>query len=176
MTAWAAMVRAVNVGGARLAMADLRAIGTAAGFEAVRTHLNSGNLLFEASSGTPRQYAATVSAELERLVGRPVPVIVRTGEQLRRAADRARRLFPDAPEKTVAIAFLDRPVLDVAPDRLGTFDTERYVIDGDAVHLLYPAGQADSKLTLPMIEKRLGVVATARGVRSVEGMATLLGA
>jgi hypothetical protein len=95
---------------------------------------------------------------------------------LRRAADRARRLFPGAPEKTVAIAFLDRPVLDVAPDRLGTFADERYVLDGDVVHLLYPAGQATSALTLPVIEKRLGVVATVRGLRSVEGMAASLGA
>lgn len=174
MTAWVAMLRAVNVGGARVAMADLRAIGTEAGFDAVRTHLNSGNLLFRATSGTPQQYAATVSAALQELVGRPVPVIVRTAAQLGRAADTAQRLFPDAAAKTVAVAFLDRPVLDVAPDRLGTFADERYVIDGDAVHLMYPSGQARSKLTLDVIEKKLGVVATARGVTSIRGMVTAL--
>ncbi len=174
MTAYAALLRAVNVGGARIAMADLRAIGTAAGFDDVRTHLNSGNLLFRASAGTPQQFAGTVSAALEKLVGRPVPVVVRTVEQLERAVHTAQRCFPDAPEKTVAVAFLDRPVLDVAPDRLGTFADERYVIDGDAVHLLYPSGQADSKLTVPVIEKRLGVVATARGVRSLRGMVAVL--
>ena len=175
MTAYAALLRAVNVGGARITMADLRAIGTAAGFEDVRTHLNSGNLLFRASTGTPQGFAATISTAIGELVGRPVPVVIRTADQLQRAAGTAQRLFPDAPEKTVAVAFLDRPVLDVAPDRLGTFADERYVIDGDAVHLLYPSGQADSKLTLPVIEKRLGVVATARGVRSVRGMVEILG-
>ena len=155
MTAWAAMLRAVNVGGARVAMADLREIGEAAGFANVRTHLNSGNLLFTAPAGGGRRYAAAVSSALETLVGRPVPVVIRTLDQ-------------------VAVAFLDRPVLDVAPDRLGSFDDERYVIDGDAVHLLYPSGQAGSRLTLPVIEKRLGVVATARGVASVRGMVAKL--
>ena len=170
MTAYAAMLRAVNVGGARIAMADLRAIGTAAGFEDVRTHLNSGNLLFTASVGTPDSFADAVSSALAELVGRPVPVIVRTLEQLRQAAHTAQQLYPAAPDTSVAVAFLDRPVPDGPPDRLGSFSDERYVIDGDAVHLFYPNGQARSKLTLPVIEKRLGVVATARGVRSIRGM------
>ena len=174
MTAWAAMLRAVNVGGARVAMADLREIGEAAGFANVRTHLNSGNLLFTAPAGGGRRYAAAVSSALETLVGRPVPVLIRTLDQLAAAADRAVARFPDAPEKTVAVAFLDRPVLDVAPDRLGSFDDERYVIDGETVHLLYPSGQADSRLTLPVIEKRLGVVATARGLSSIRGMVAKL--
>ncbi len=174
MTAWVAMLRAVNVGGARVAMADLRSIGEAAGFDDVRTHLNSGNLLFTAPADGAQRYAATVSSALAKLVGRPVPVIVRPVDALARAADRAAAQFPDAPEKTVAVAFLDRPVLDVAPDRLGAFDDERYVIDGDAVHLLYPSGQARSRLTLPVIEKRLGVVATARGLPSIRGMVAKL--
>ena len=174
MTAWAVMLRAVNVGGARVAMADLRDIGEAAGFADVQTHLNSGNLLFTAPAGGAQRYAAAVSSALEALVGRPVPVVVRTVDRLAAAADRAVAQFPGAPTKTVAVAFLDRPVLDVAPDRLGSFDDERYVIDGDLVHLLYPSGQARSRLTLPVIEKRLGVVATARGVSSIRGMVARL--
>jgi uncharacterized protein (DUF1697 family) len=176
MAAHAALLRAVNVGGARVAMADLRAIGVASGFANVRTYLNSGNLLFEADTATPQQYAATLSAALAELAGRPVPVIVRTSEQLRRACETAQRHLPEATPRTVAVAFLDRPVLDVAPDRLGSFADERYVIDGDMVHLWYPRGQARSRLTPAVIENRLGVVATVRGLPSVQGMVALLGA
>ncbi|MEO5833921.1 MAG: DUF1697 domain-containing protein [Nakamurella sp.] len=164
----------MNVGGATVAMADLRAIGTAAGFTAVRTFLNSGNLLFEAADGTPREYAATVSRALEALTERPVPVIVRTAAQLQRAVDRAVRAFPDAPDSTMAVAFMDRPVRDVAPDRLGAFNDDRYLIDSDAVYLLYPHGQARTKLLVSVIEKKLGVVATVRGVKSIRGMVAKL--
>lgn len=176
MTSYAALLRAVNVGGATIAMADLRSIAVDAGFTDVRTHLNSGNLLFTAGRDAPRAHAATLSAALEALVGRPVPVILRTAAQLRRAADHAARAFPEADEKTLAVAFLDRPVLDVAPDRLGTFGDDRYLIDSDAVYLSYPHGQARTKLLIGVIEKQLGVVATARGVRSIRGMIALLDA
>ena len=47
MTAYVALVRAVNVGGTgKLAKEELKAMGEACGFEKVRTFINSGNLLF----------------------------------------------------------------------------------------------------------------------------------
>lgn len=174
MTAFVALLRAVNVGGAKIAMADLRAIGVEAGFGAVRTHLNSGNLLFEATADTPHEHASTVSRAVAELVGRPVPVIVRTAAQLQQAVDGAVRAFPAAPETTVAVAFLDRPVPAVAPDVLGDFADDRYLVDGDAVHLMYPHGQARTTLLIGVIEKKLGVVATARGLRSIRGMMAAL--
>ncbi len=174
MTAYAALLRAVNVGGAKISMADLREVGTDAGLDSVRTHLNSGNLLFEAAADTPREYAASVSRLLTERVGRPVPVIVRSVSQLRRAADQASAAYPDAADSTLAVAFLDRPVLDVAPDRLGEFGDDRYLIDADAVYLHYPHGQARTKLLVGVVEKGLGAVATVRGLRSVHGMVNMM--
>ena len=48
MTFFAALLRAVNVGGTgALPMSDLRAMCEATGFRRVRTHLASGNAVFE---------------------------------------------------------------------------------------------------------------------------------
>ena len=47
MTAYVALVRAVNVSGTgKLSKEDLKAMGEACGFENARTFINSGNLLF----------------------------------------------------------------------------------------------------------------------------------
>ena len=83
MTAWVALIRAVNVGGTgKLAMADLRAIGVAAGFARVRTHIASGNLLFEAD-GDEAAIRIALEEPLSAHLGKPVRVILRDAAALR---------------------------------------------------------------------------------------------
>lgn len=170
MTAYVAMLRAVNVGGAKVSMADLKQIGVDAGYDAVSTHLNSGNLLFSSNNGTAAEHAAAIAAALQELVGRPVPVVVRTPAELQRALDGAQEHFGGADQARVAVAFLDRSAGEGPADRLGEWASEEYVIDDDVVYLHYPQGQADTKLTITVIEKKLGVRGTARGVKTVAGL------
>jgi uncharacterized protein (DUF1697 family) len=84
-----ALLRGINVGGNnRVAMADLRQAFDDAGYGAVRTYINSGNVLFESAA------SRTVEADVERLVEQRfgIPrVVVRSHEQLR-------RIVRDAPE------------------------------------------------------------------------------
>ena len=128
MPAYVALLRAVNVGGTgKLPMADLKTICEACGFAKVRTYIASGNVVF-----TSGKREAAVKAALERSLaahtGKPVGVLVRTGEEM--AAVAASNPFPDAaPNRTIAI-FLDAPppanaAVDVANQkqeaiRLGT--------------------------------------------------------
>ena len=59
MQAFVALLRAVNVGGTgKLAMADLRAVCERRGYEAVRTYIASGNVLFR-SPATKRRSRPT---------------------------------------------------------------------------------------------------------------------
>jgi uncharacterized protein (DUF1697 family) len=56
MTAYVALLRAVNVAGTgALPMAELRAMGEACGFATVRTFIASGNLLFESDRSEAEQ-------------------------------------------------------------------------------------------------------------------------
>jgi uncharacterized protein (DUF1697 family) len=170
MTAYVALLRGVNLGNVRVAMADLREIGVTAGFTAVSTHLNSGNLLFTSSAGSAAEHAATISAGIKAAIGRPIPVVIRTPGQLQKALDAARAQFPKADETRVAIAFLDQSAGPGPADRLGSFDDEEYLVKGAEVLLHYPTGQARSKLIAPVMEKKLGVVATVRGLKTVAGL------
>jgi uncharacterized protein (DUF1697 family) len=55
MTAWVALLRGVNVGGITVRSADLAELFRGLGFEAVRTVLASGNVVFEAAAGPARR-------------------------------------------------------------------------------------------------------------------------
>lgn len=81
-----ALLRGINVGRAkRVAMADLRAIVEDLGFGAVRTLLNSGNVVFSAPDTAPdgaSGIAARIEAALGERLGVSSRVIVLTAAEL----------------------------------------------------------------------------------------------
>lgn len=105
MTAFVALLRAVNVGGTgKLPMRELARMCDGAGFTAVRTYIASGNVMFKSRSAEAKVKALLEEA-LRAYAGKPVGVMVRTGVEM--AAVLANNPFPTAaPNRTVAI-FLD---------------------------------------------------------------------
>src|SRR5947209_290088 len=95
MTAYVALLRAVNVGGTgKLPMTELKAMCEAAGFARVRTYIASGNVVFE----TARSEAAVKAVLEARLAGyaaKPVGVCVRTAREM--ADVLAKNPFAEAP-------------------------------------------------------------------------------
>jgi uncharacterized protein (DUF1697 family) len=75
-----ALLRAVNVGGRKLPMAELRALCGAFGWSDVATYIQSGNLVFTAS-GKPDEIEAVLEKAIEKEFGLDVPVIVRSKAQ-----------------------------------------------------------------------------------------------
>jgi uncharacterized protein (DUF1697 family) len=75
-----------------VAMTDLREAFEGAGFQAVSTYIQSGNVLFE--SGTPQvSLEGDLEAMLERRFGIPLVVVLRTHHQLRNVVKRAPKGF-----------------------------------------------------------------------------------
>lgn len=167
MVSYVALLRAVNVGGAKVSMADLKALAVQQGWSEASTYLNSGNLLFDAPDISASKAAQSLSVCLQQQVGRPVPVLVRSPAELSKALDASRKHFPDPDDKWVHLAFLaGKP----QGTDLGTFDDEQYVVDGHELHVHYPNGLARSKLTIDLIERKLGVQATIRGRKTVAAL------
>ena len=80
MPACVALLRAVNVGGrGAIAMADLRAVATDLGFTAVRTLLQSGNLVF--ATPDAEGAAARIEKRLAEHCGLTTDVLVRTAAE-----------------------------------------------------------------------------------------------
>jgi uncharacterized protein (DUF1697 family) len=78
-----ALLRAVNVGGTKLPMADLQALLEGLGLTHVRTYLQSGNAVFDGRDDEPAQAIATaIEVRIERDLGPRVGVLVLPGESM----------------------------------------------------------------------------------------------
>jgi uncharacterized protein (DUF1697 family) len=146
MTHYIALLRAVNVGGTgKLPMSDLKAMCEEAGFASVRTYIASGNVVFESARS-----AAQVKAALEKLLaayaGKPVGVMVRTGQEM--AEVLASNPFPDgAPNRTMAIFLDNEPAADTIATAKHHKD-EQIALGRREIYVHYGDGIGDSKLVL----------------------------
>jgi len=78
-----ALLRGINVGGKNpVPMAALRAAFETAGYTDVRTYIQSGNVLFR-SEAAARSLEGEIERALERHLGIPLVVVVRSHRQLR---------------------------------------------------------------------------------------------
>jgi uncharacterized protein (DUF1697 family) len=106
-----ALLRGVNVGGKnKVAMADLRAALEAEGFGAVSTYIQSGNVLFE-SDLPSRSLEQELETRLERRLGMPLVVVVRSHAQLRNVVHKAPDGFGQRPDTFHSdVLFLKAPL------------------------------------------------------------------
>src|SRR5215470_17547022 len=107
MTAYVALLRAVNVGGTgKLPMADLRSMCCDLGFANVETYIASGNVVF-ASKASAAKVKTDLEARLLDYAGKRIAVVVRNGAEMQ--AVLAANPFPKAPAKYTYTIFLDEP-------------------------------------------------------------------
>ena len=164
MTTYAALLRAVNVGGTgKLPMSELRAMCVSVGFSNVRTYIASGNVVFESKLSE-----SSVKAKLERCLetyaGKPVGILIRTGAELE--AVLANNPFSSAaPNQTVAI-FLDAPPPANVLDTVSGQQTEEIAVGTREIYVHYKDGIARSKLKIPAAG-----TGTARNMNTVAKLA-----
>ena len=108
---YVALLRGINVGGRNpVAMADLRAAFEDHGCGAVRTYIQSGNVLFD--SDTPStDLESDLEAMLERRFGVPLVVVVRSETQFRNVVRKAPAGFGAEPDRYHSdVVFLKAPL------------------------------------------------------------------
>ena len=93
-----ALLRGVNVGGRNpVSMSDLREAFQEEGHRDVRTYIQSGNVLFRSDSDRDA-LEGELEVMLERRLGVPLVVVVRSHRQLRNIVDRSPHGFGKAPD------------------------------------------------------------------------------
>ena len=81
---YVALLRGVNVGGRnKLPMADLKDLFAAAGCAAVRTYIQSGNVVFDAAHDLAEAVPEIVTLAIRRRFGYETAVVARSGEEVR---------------------------------------------------------------------------------------------
>ncbi|WP_370188703.1 DUF1697 domain-containing protein [Aeromicrobium sp.] len=166
------LLRAVNVGGATLPMAELRELATDLGATDVRTHIASGNLLCTPPS-EPAVFDRALEQAIEARFGFFREVVSRSPEELRAAL--ADHPFAVVEPKLSHVYFLiDEPT----PDAVRAFEAEDWRGDdvrvlGRDLHVRYRDGVAGSRITPARVRRLLGHHGTGRNLTTVQKLIDL---
>jgi len=166
-----ALLRAVNLAGHKqVAMADLRALLTKLGFADVRSLLQSGNLAFRGKTRASVPLERRLETEAAKRLAVETDFFVRTAEEWKQVI--ADNPFPREAERD--------PGHLLAYFLKGTAQTEHVKAlqaaikgpeivrgEGRQAYIFYPDGIGRSKLTVALIEKKLGTRATGRNWNTV---------
>ncbi|MBD2844115.1 DUF1697 domain-containing protein [Paenibacillus sp. IB182496] len=168
MAVYIALLRGINVGGHnKIQMAKLRETLQAAGLEAVRTYIQSGNIAF-AAAASEEQVRELVARAIASDFGLQLEVVLRTAAELEALI--AANPYADrelGERESVQVCFLN-----AAPEEAltgGVTDYESEVVDyrivGRDIYQLYHQGLRDAKL--PPALNKLWKRATMRNWRTV---------
>ena len=163
------LLRGINIGSRnRIAMPALREALEDAGFDDVRTYVQSGNVVLSS-----RAAPATVARKCESVIadhfGLEIAVVVRTRDELAEVVRRNPLGDVAKDPKRYQVSFLDRKPDAKLVEKLAALAAggEQLVADGRELYAWHPAGVARSKLWAALAGRDLGVTATARNWTTV---------
>ncbi len=174
-----AFLRGINVGGRNmLPMADLRRVAEAIGLHSPRTHIQSGNLIFQAAKPALSTAADSLASAIEAEFGFRPAVVVRTRDELAKAL--AANPFADLqnpdPAKLLIMLLAAKPPASAtaALAALNTGAEQCRLVDMQ-VWLWFPNGVARAKLPMASIERAVAVPGTCRNVATLTKVLALAG-
>jgi uncharacterized protein (DUF1697 family) len=162
-----ALLRGINVGGTGLLpMKELAALCSGLGFQAVRTYIQNGNVIFE-SKLSEEAVQSRLEKALAARMEKKIDVMVRTSAEMR--AILSANPFPDKEPAKVAAAFLCEPPPKDLRKNVVALGGEQVRLGKREVYVYYPDGMGRSKLKLPLG----GAAATVRNINTVSKLVAL---
>lgn len=170
MPRYVAFLRAINVGGRTVSMAELRALFQALGFAKVETFIASGNVIFEAKSTDTQSLERKIEKHLHILLSYEVATFVRTDVEISAIAGCRPFSLPVLKSaKALNVAFLAKPLPGEAQKalmRLKT-DIDDFHAHGREVYWLCRKKQSESTFSNAVFERTLKVQTTFRGFNTI---------
>jgi uncharacterized protein (DUF1697 family) len=169
-----AFLRAINVGGHNVTMAELRGLFEKLALKEVETFIASGNVIFASRSKDIGALQQKIENQLLRSLGYEVKAFLRTVPEV--AAIAEYKPFNDSQLSSAAalnVAFLADPVSAEAKKSVMALTTgmDIFHVHGREVYWLCQTKQSDSKFSNTRFEKILNTRATWRNVNTVVRLA-----
>ena len=169
-----ALLRAINVGGRNIAMAELRRVFEGLGFKEVETFIASGNVVFHSDASDLRGLELAIEDRLRGSLGYEVTTFIRTEAELAAIAKYEpfkKSHLQDA--SALNVGFLVEPPGPAAKKLIAAFKSEidDFHVRGREVYWLSQTRQSDSKFNNVRFEKMLNARATWRGINTVRRLA-----
>jgi len=174
---YVAFLRAINVTGRFLKMAELAGHFHALGYVDACTFLNSGNVVFSSQTRNATKLAAAIESGLEPLLGFKSEVFLRTDGDVSRVVTRGRSYRSKvSPDGEVNVAFLAENPTEDHVAVLNGLRTERDVLiaEGREIYWLCEGRQSESTIGNGLLERKLKMRMTLRRVSSLDGLAGYL--
>jgi uncharacterized protein (DUF1697 family) len=159
------LLRAVNVGGIKLLMSDLRDLCTDCGLLDARTYIQSGNVLFR-SDLSEVEVEVKLTDRLAARLGREAKVHVRAGARL--AATATHNPWPDDPKNRIGVLFVDAAPTTSDLAQVDAPGGEEVHARGREIYVRFPDGMGRSKLKIPF-----AAAGTMRNMNTVEKLAVM---
>ena len=172
MKTYIVFLRGINVGGQKkIRMADLRACLLKAGFQTVRTYIQSGNLIV-VSPKTKCEVSRQIKQLIQDNFGFDVPVLSLEFKELQSIINA--NPYPATDEDNKGIYFV---LLFEEPDSSLTknlqeekFEQEEFTITPSCIYLNCQLGYGKTKFNNNFFERRLKIGATARNWKTMKMM------
>ena len=176
MKTWITLFRGINVGGNNvLPMAELKEDLETLKLKNVRTYIQSGNVVFDATAKTVASISKKIKKRIEERHGFEPKILILSQDELAAAVEA--NPFPKAQSdpKTLHFFFLAESTSDSNMDAIESARkaTESFKLTDCVFYLHAPEGIGRSKLAAN-VEKHLGVTTTARNFRTVEKLMTMV--
>jgi uncharacterized protein (DUF1697 family) len=171
MTTHVALLRAVNLPGHNKAsMAELRALLAGLGFADPQSLLQSGNLVFRSDGRETRRLESMIEGAAKRRLGLETDFFLRTAGEWR-AIIAANPFVEEAkrdPSHLVLMVLREAPTArQVAALQEAIRGREAVRATGRQAYIVYPDGIGRSRLTMALIERKLGTRGTGRNWNTV---------
>ena len=165
------MPRGINVGTRnRVPMAELRSKLAGEGYSDVATVLQSGNVIVSTEAERPGEVAGAMQRLLAAEFDVDVPCVVRTANEVRAAL--ARNPLQDVvsdPSRYLVNFLSEEPDAEAVQALLREdHDPEAIAIAGSEAYVWTPNGVKAMTLSYAYLEKRFGVIVTARNWNTLE--------
>jgi uncharacterized protein (DUF1697 family) len=167
------LIRAVNVGGAKLPMADLRTFAADLGASEVTTYIASGNLVADVP-GDPESFDRALEKAIESQFGYFREAISRTRDELVAALEA--HPFEVLEPRFSYISFMASAPTPQAIATAADVPTgeDRWQVVGRELHLRYARGAGRAELKDAQLLRALGgIPATARNLNTVRKLIEL---
>ncbi len=174
MLRYVALLRAINVGGARTVTMDkLRRALEPLGFSGLETLIASGNVIFETPVRSATRLESMIEKRLQRAFGYDIAVFVRTPAQL--AAIAAYKAFPASKMKgtSLNIVFLPAPANARAKQKIKSYQstTDEFRFHGREIYWLRRKRRGAVPYSTIPLDKALDKPFTIRSFNTVKKLA-----
>ncbi len=177
----AVFLRAINVTGRFVTMAELQAAVAGLGYGGVQTFINTGNLVLDSAGLAPEALAADLDTRLPERLGFVAEAFVRPVSAVATLAQQAQALLDAWPGATEAnVIFLPAPLNATQLAVLATLggEDDRLLHDpathGAHLFWLCRTRQSESKVSNTLLERKLKLRCTLRRHSMLQKMAQTL--